>query len=194
MPTQKEHPIIFNTEMVRAILAGSKTQSRRVIKPQPPPYCDAVKQLENGVWNFYKQADPDFHAYLKKGCPYGQVGDRLWVRETHYIGGREENDWVAYRADGGYEDNAVRWKPSIFMPRWASRITLEITEVRVERVQEITAGDCTNEGIPYEGGDYVTMKVFAKFHKLWDSLNAKRGYGWATNPWVWVISFKLMSR
>ena len=183
----KERPIIFSTEMVRAILDLKKTMTRRVIKPQPIYY-------EHGAWFEWERTKRDLNAtYLAVNmpnyCPYGQVGGKLWVRETWWC--PEKGLPVAYKANlEPHQVDKQVWKPSIFMPRWASRILLEITEVRAERLQEITAGDCTREGILYEDGDYVTMRVFEKFKELWDSLNAKRGYGWETNPWVWPISFK----
>ncbi len=152
-------------------------------------------------------------------CPYGQVGDRLWVRETHkftafgfalnafieYKDG-EQKDVTTYIKDGTIvynqdHPNEHKWRPSIFMPRWASRITLEITEVRVERVQEISVEDCISEGYPFglipEGLNQVQIAI-AKvsrrgwFSSLWDSLNAKRGFSWQVNSWVWPISFKVV--
>ena len=198
----KERPIIFNTAMVQAILNGSKSQTRRVIKLQPPQYCDAVEQLDTGTWNFYKASDPDFHAYLKRklSYPYGRVGDRLWVKETIYK--RQDIDekenpqkaahYVLYKADN--PDLAMAWHsydkatPSIFMPRWASRITLGITGIRVERVQEISEADAKAEGVNeislIDRGGY-----YSSFADLWDSINGKK-YPWESNPWVWVISFR----
>ena len=171
----KERPILMNTENVKAILADRKSQTRRVIKPQP----------ELRVSDEQYKANMTKLIYL---CPYGQVGDRLWVRETfceHTTGG------VIYRADekpleGIYSYHT--WRPSIHMPRWASRITLEITEVRVERVQEITEEDAKTEGVN-EISLIDRDGYYSSFADLWDSINAKRGYGWDTNPWVWVISF-----
>ena len=176
----KEHPIIFSTDMVRAILDGKKTMTRRVIKN--PERYEHIREC-------------DFC------CPYGQVGDRLWVRETLVITGGRGSEYVAYKADGYELDKGIfpeKWRPSIFMPRWASRITLEITEVRVERVQEITEEDAIKEGICVvdntEDGIYSSPN-YPDIHRdifmyLWDSLNTKRGYGWEVNPWVWVIEFK----
>jgi hypothetical protein len=126
-------------------------------------------------------------------CPYGQVGDHLWVRETwqhNPFGG------IVYKAGSGIIDCGGRgWKPSIFMPRWASRITLEITNVRVERLQDISAPDCVNEGIntqgPYDVAIYdeFSSHSIAQFAYLWDSINSKK-YPWASNPWVFAIEFK----
>ena len=191
----KETPIIMSGNHPRLILDLLKTQTRRVIKPQP----------ELSAFDFapylWKGTNYD-HLMLESKCPYSQVGDRLWVKETWATENRYNNlkpselpqtAKIWYLADCDYDPFQVGIiRPSIFMPRWASRILPVITEVRVERVQDITAGDCTKEGIPYEDGDYVSMKVFEKFHLLWDSLNAKRGYGWETNPWVWCLSFKVV--
>jgi hypothetical protein len=206
----KERPIIFNGEMVRAILDGRKTQTRRVMKPQPPYRFGSPFLTTTGVWIFSLTTAGDFPMwknYLK--CPYGLPGDRLWVRETwakrsdcedgsdkakHYLhykatykGGNLLDEWHAYD----------KWRPSIHMPRWASRITLEIVNVRVERVQEISETDATEEGFSAsygwcEASNCHEANSFAweHFQNLWDSINAKRGFGWDANPWVWVIEFK----
>ena len=204
----KERPIIFNAEMVRTILDGRKTQTRRVIKPQSP-YCQL---LDNGQLEHIPDGGFDWGLTYTK-CPHGKVGDMLWVRETFayrentQLGSCQLPIW--YRADGishqkqwGLNSfNRGKWKPSIHMPRWASRITLEITNIRVERIQEITEEDVTAEGItmnnrPYAGwywmeNVYSTNSPLLAFEKLWDSINTKRGYGWDKNPWVWVIEFKV---
>ena len=180
----KEHPILFSTDMVKAILDGRKTMTRRVIKFQPEP-----NHIE------------EFKETWIRLCRYGQVGDRLWVRETFdYILG-DEGDYLIYKArEDDYkwfqerkkDGSKITWKPSIFMPRWASRITLEITEVRVERVQEIKQSDLWREGIANTKSVNCeeAWRTITEFRKLWDSLNAKRGYSWDTNCWVWVISFR----
>jgi hypothetical protein len=241
----KEHPILFTGPMVKAILDGSKTQTRRIIKglikPDDPP-CNI------------RTFDGDFQQYgaggvwLRLGCPYGQPGDRLWVRETwspmwstdcnncdgdpEFLdeNGHCEHFYVEYRADTGHsrpgdwpdpEPNgdyadAPAWKPSIHMFRWASRITLEVTDVRVERVQDISGVDSSAEGIviPVTPDGHPLYELAAGldayecerrprdwmaddwrrayFCKLWDSINAKRGYGWDVNPWVWVVGFKVI--
>ncbi len=178
MSTQiKEKPILMSTEMVRAILEGKKFQTRRVVKPQP----------------------------------FG-VGSRLWVRETFkYIdfdlrdmGELHPNVKIEYKADGlqrwvkgDYKTqisipvppNEI-WRPSIFMPRWASRITLEITELRAQPVQDISEEDAIAEGIA--NGAYAVNPRYS-FQVLWDSINKKRGYSWESNCWVWAISFKRVS-
>ncbi len=195
----KETGTIFQGWGVRAILEGRKTQTRRVIKPQPPSDWGGTSE----------------RAALLIHCPYGQVGDRLWVRETH-IAGRGVGGYapgvdpdkepfgktidVIYRADDGEnERTAGPWTPSIHMRRVYSRITLEITGVKVERIQDISEEDAKAEGITakYVGGslslanmDYLSYQ--AGFCEVWDSINAKRGYGWNVNPWDWALTFKVV--
>ena len=189
----KERPILFSGPMVRAILEGRKTQTRRVDKVMQQGYEGTIG------WGIY---------HLKT-CPYGVPGDRLWVRETCNIS--DTKDAVMYLGNGGKlgptapadSENWCRtWKtcPSIHMPRWASRITLEIVNVRVEMVKEISEKDAEAEGVcatvvattrTDDNGDSVEiLTAIAPFSELWDSINAKRGYGWDANPWVWVIEFK----
>lgn len=206
----KETGILFTGEMVRAILrdVNPKTQTRRV--------CQGQLELTS------RQAFPLFR------CPYGQPGTKLWVRESWDVfEGPSRGDnrlaYVRYAADIclGIEDRVVLltedqesvmyryglkrgWKPSIHMPRWASRITLEVVKVRVERLQEISAKDIIAEGAvlrphmcehlgkcPVSAFD---KKVYPDLKSLWaagwNKINAKRGYGWDKNPWVWVIEFK----
>ena len=204
----KEHPILFSAEMVRAILAGRKTQTRRIIKPQP--------ELRGGVWHWKNIAWDTANAqisdeFIIDHCPYGTVGDTLWVREAFAtdIPGCEEQSGITYRADhidpkGDGPANPIKWKPSIHMPRWASRISLEITDIQVERVQDISDSDVYAEGLPEDGSSYddaiqalsAGLPIHERtperhwFRGLWDSINAKRGYGWDSNPWVLVIHFK----
>jgi len=197
----KEKPILFSGPMVKAILGGQKRQTRRVIKPQP------IKELW-GNWIYSKSARNVYatdswmsaggmRVQLPKYCPYGQPGDRLWVRETwnssQLIGWKPSElphtVPIYYRADD--PEAMPIWRPSIFMPRWASRITLEITGVGVERVQEISEEDAKAEGISAPGYPDVAHEMFAE---LWDTINAKRGFGWEKNPWVWVITFKALER
>ena len=175
----KESPIVFSPEMVRAILEGRKTQTRRVIKK--PEQYEEIRDC----------------AFC---CPYGQVGDRLWVKETWgawpHLGGDYQRESLRYRADGEYESeyNAWRWRPSIFMPRWASRLTLEIIKVRVQRLQEISAEDVVAEGVlPPNPHGWLPDIARLKFGLFWDTLNAKRGYDWASNSWVWAIEFQRMT-
>jgi len=189
----KERPILFSGPMVQAILGGRKTMTRRVIKF---PY---IEIRDDGILaSEYHDPGTERPSGLchKVTCPYGQPGDKLWVRET-WMPFTEQGCPVGatiYRATDHPEpdgDSPLRWNPPIFMPKSASRITLEITAVRVERVQDISEMDTYAEGRSLnETMDPVTRPGAAWFRALWDSLNAKRGYGWDANPWVWVLSFK----
>jgi len=211
----KEHPVIFNSEMVRAILDCRKTQTRRVINPQPTLSERTGfnwKGAAYGIGSTYRDTVRNF-ANCFKTCPFGQVGDRLWVRETFAVLGNEDGcpiDWNGNLIKGD-EKQAARiykascwqepgnyglwsipdretqyegtWRPSIHMPRWASRITLEITGVRVERLQDISEADAIAEG----GTKHFNIDWFGP---LWASI-----YGvdsWDANPWVWVIEFRLV--
>lgn len=238
----KERPILFSGAMVRAILAGEKTQTRRVVKPQfgpeamPAEMCAETAEGwqtsgHSGRWWDDCNGDADAAVY----CPYGQPGDRLWVRETCRAKelsdeearqraidyGDEEDaqyglDGVVYLADNHFEpikntlESGDRWidlnsygkrkgatVPAIHMPRWASRITLEITDVRVERLQDISEADARAEGAP---PSHPTIDAVSRsfgyedfprswYAQLWDSINAKTA-PWSSNPWVWVIEFK----
>lgn len=174
----KERPILFSGEMVRAILEGRKTQTRRVIRD------NLLSRFDDLNLDSYSDRNPSYETecgqlvLMTDLCPYGQVGDRLWVRETWaYCPYR---DCFFYRADNFSEDK-FKWKPSIHMIRAASRITLEITGVRVERLQDISEEDAIAEGMNPE-------LPRAKFRFLWESINGKGS--WNLNPWVWVIEFK----
>lgn len=201
-PNITEKPVLFSGEMVRAILRGNKTQTRRVMKPQPndgwwPASYGEVHKLVDGLPDPDKVIgwgpcdDEGLEAYASK---YGRPGDRLWVRETFDEG--IGHGHVIYRAtcDDTHARNVEKWRPSIFMPRWASRLTLEVTEVRVERVQDISEDDILAEGIQNPIGDlpgFVSPVYYREcFERLWDSINAKRGHPWESNPWVWVVEFK----
>jgi hypothetical protein len=256
-----ERPILFSAPMVRAILEGRKTQTRRIVKPQPPGWVK-VWNGSNGDQHFFfdREEDdesgrhwPSYEEGLR--CPYGQPGARLWVREAWRLGawlhrdpgGRLPNavaidyqadnfarrEWLpcvdhelfqrlvkqsiadAQRAGikpyGADEYNwkagngPTRWRPSIHMPRWASRITLEITDVRVERLQEISDEDAFAEGTPcYVCGrpmDGFSESDCHCFHRkarasdyqmLWESIHGPGS--WAANPWVWVIEFKKLEQ
>jgi hypothetical protein len=206
----KERPILFSAPMARAILAGSKTQTRRVVQYVNYWHIDRHISdwhlsmppiLADGVATFELQSDVDDTRNVAVRCPYGQPGDLLWVRETWAVRKLQAGYWVEYKADSKNarapeEVDAFAlftvgtWRPSIFMPRWASRLTLRITEVRVERVQDISETDAMDEGVDYRrdfGESYRDA-----FAALWDDINAKRGYGWDVNPWVWVISFEVV--
>lgn len=173
----KEHPILFSGPMVRAILAGQKTQTRRVIKPQPHGGIRRTSIVIGALESPMVLEDGHGRPFW---CPYGKAGSRLWVRETW-----AEDGWgYTYRATN--ETWPHHWAPSIFMPRKASRITLEIVDVKAERLWEISEFDMNDEGIPSpEEGHHITP-----FKDLWNEINAKRGYGWESNPWVWAITFK----
>lgn len=162
--------------MVRAIIEGRKTQTRRMMKPQP--YSDHAMQYAD-------HDSPD----LK--CPYGENGSRLWVRET-FAPHPEFNRETIYRADrgGDYQGAAqgdFKWKPSIFMPRAASRITLEIVSVRCARLQDISEADAKAEGCRYPAGGPNSCYAMAYMH-LWESINGAGS--WDKNPWLWAITFK----
>lgn len=195
----KERPIIFNDEMVRAILDGRKTQTRRIVKNQKHPH---------GYWCKPDEVVSEFvGGTCAIRCPYGHLGDRLWVREAfgrkvRSVGGTPHES-VAYRAtepDAAYcyDCNGSRlpmkWKPSIHMPRWASRILLEVTNVRVERLQSITEEGAEREGAPpaftHPGITWVSSRPRYAwgFHKIWAEIYGQDS--WEENPWVWVVEFK----
>nr|BFD58945.1 hypothetical protein CKG001_10520 [Bdellovibrio sp. CKG001] len=216
----KERPILFNAEMVRAILDGRKTQTRRVVKvPQPMPGAGfRVYQSSNGEW-FFERGDIQWATFK---CPFGKPGDRLWVKETWgwFTPNWDGIEWVPDRpfkevrekkfgqgyvdgnliwaADGSFawadEDSMEErsaWKPSIHMPRWASRITLEIKSVRIERLQDISNDDAKSEGFDSLGADdfpHASWSPRQVFGKTWVSLYGEES--WQQNPWVWVIEFE----
>jgi len=182
-----ERPILFSGEMVRAILAGRKTQTRRVIK------CTGLDCLGAcgvaGEDMRFAGRDWVGNSVLLK-CPHGQRGSKLWVRETWQEDPVGEFG-ICYKATGHNEKCKVHshlWRPSIFMPRHASRLTLEITGVRVERVQDISEDDAKAEGVEPFAPDDGRYRI--GYAELWDSINAKRGFGWEVNPWAWVLEFK----
>lgn len=218
-----ERPIIMQAESVLAILEGRKTQTRRVIKPQPrkrdypisvisPSLGDTeqvfrtwLDRTQDGKSACCEDFNPDYWR-----CPYGLPGDLLWVKEALYREGWGiSNDAVAYKADGEYAWDVTRpaqwvWKRDnlspLFMPWGLRRLTLRLTDVRVQRVQEIEYDDCIAEGIeqrwtclnPGIGSYAMDNDVLDDFASLWDSINAKRGYGWDTNPWVWALAFEIV--
>lgn len=219
-----ERPILFSDSMIRAILSGTKTQTRRVVGARGAfwdrSYTGTVER--DGVLRFRVGTEGTIvHGSPEVRCPYGAVGDQLWVREAWApFVGPDGRDHVAFRStcapDGSFlwgGDGEIaqmqihRWRPSIHMPRWASRLTLEVTSVRVARVQSISEDDARAEGCSghdpepvAEGGTIYAMKgrssapsPLAHFRALWDSINGKRpGCAWADNPWVWVVSFKVV--
>lgn len=192
-----ERPVIFNGEMVRAILAGRKTQTRRIMKPQPEPvpgqpgeYWWPAKAFETMV----KMSDfqrVGFEGAAADASPFGRIGDRLWVRETFGDCGVR----LVYRADDddGASCQVARWTPSIHMPRSACRMLLEITDVRVERLNDISEQDALAEGID-DGTSPAAIAVgwFEKprkaFRRLWERIYGQES--WDSNPWVWVVEFK----
>ncbi len=213
----KERPILFSSPMVRAILEGRKTQTRRVVKPQPVGLNEPwPNSSSHNCWHDIEAA-PEYHGECGN-IPFSR-GNNLWVKETQEVtnvqtlGVPGNVQWrVTTRFEDGFTRQDVltlaqrvvfdtRLKPrcrvirSIFMPRWASRITLEITGVRVERLQEITAEDCIAEGIPSRGMEAngkpnvaSTIMYIHDYEQLWDSINGKK-HPWKSNPWVWVIEF-----
>ncbi|MCL0347981.1 morphogenetic protein [Klebsiella pneumoniae] len=209
----KERGMIFNYEMVRAILDGRKTQTRRIMKVQPVLNGNFY-EVFGAAWSKGMKSIPAVPGHsLSTRCPFGAVGDRIWVRETFcpvddtQYGGEK---WVDYRATPKFEAShpagwdcapndaeALKWRPSIHMPRWASRILLEITDVRVERLNSISQEDAQAEGLeltgwrptysdPDSGGEVMTP--YDNFAELWSSIYGDES--WQANPWVWVIEFK----
>lgn len=197
----KERPILFSAPMVRAILAGKKTQTRRIVKPQPE-WAEGAwywrhPRYNNGLGVHYFHTDAESAAEkMATVCPYGVAGDRLWVRETYrsWMGSHDAGSprCIAYKADGG--EIAMPWKPSIYMPRMLSRITLEVVAVRVERLQDITESDAEREGFERsfepDGSEYGAELTTAceAFEALWHKINGADS--WTANPWVWVVEFR----
>jgi len=205
--------------MVRAILEGRKYQTRRVVNPRPSGIdhrlgrllAGGKKNLRGQFGLFYKVIGQGVALTEMTACPYGNVGDLLWVREhwcwriefddfpprdiPHYAGASvwyfaTDEEYCATHPEPG------RWRRSFHMPRWASRLTLRITDVRVERVQDISQRDVFAEGLSnrdmntvYGGGSAVEC-----FSVLWDSINAARGFGWEQNPWVWALTFETIHK
>ena len=232
-----ERPILFSAPMVRAILAGTKTQTRRVLTPQPElaimdaelasalRACQDVGLIpkDEGTprWRWRGCFAMPWPNGIRNASPYGVPGDRLWVRETFYCDDYrypdapidEMSKMLEYRADHECrnweagcpcrdEYGRSSWRPSIHMPRWASRITLEVTGVRVERLQDISGEDAIAEGITIprcncevcsHSSQMCTADQSAailEYRSLWDTINGKRpGCSWTDNPWVWVIEF-----
>ncbi len=224
----RERPILFSAPMVRAILDGRKTQTRRVIKlrefkPTDTPGYDWIFRDRRSLWNDYTTAD----LVASKHNPYGAPGDRLWVREAfaysvkdpdsafndeytedrydivHRATAENTGEWTNYDENGQQARIAPPWKPSIHMPRWASRITLEVTAVRVERLRDISEEDAQAEGVtPYVPGhgaataDELSAEPGLRsprmyrfgFEQIWHDINGAES--WDVNPFVWVVEFK----
>lgn len=257
----KERPILFNGEMVRAVLEGRKTQTRRILKPKQIPVlleepfditsdekARYMSEVQGGRYGFAAFGETEKkcleHLVQCGGCPYGGIRNELWVKESHYLygywvtngetkTGKQKNSF-AYQKEMGvrFPDNPPEniftrkegqrgrgWfkRNSLFMPRWASRTQLKITNVRVERVQDISDKDAKSEGascvvwyqpegkpegesqnLSEQAHDLVHPSHGKKygisyrngFATLWDSINNKSGYGWEINPWVWVVDFE----
>lgn len=211
----RERPILFSGPMVRAILAGQKTQTRRVVKVDEEWQFVGLDGAGR-TW-LMNRLDPDANGnvfgdeWSYAPCPHGRPGDLLWVRETwqpihtsacpwsqmpHVVGPDAVAVYrQAFEADGRCMPSG-HWRPSIFMPRWASRITLRVTEVRVERLQEITQADARAEGVVDTSGAWGELTDTDRagprgaFEALWNDINGARGLGWDANPWVWVVSFE----
>lgn len=208
----KERPILCSGPMVRAILSGQKTVTRRIVKPQ---FASAPTDVVDGVpsWDSPTNYAGEVQMNTQRGkpCPYGKPGDCLWVRETFSRSNPGGDDGVYfYRADGRFPSamgggcfyGDEIWKPSIHMPRFASRILLEVTDVRVERLQDISDEQAEAEGIegcipscpgPYdEHGnpecDCMNLTYKQSFQALWESINGRKS--WDANPWVWAVEFK----
>ncbi|GGL91377.1 phage-like protein [Pseudooceanicola nanhaiensis] len=211
-----DRPILFSGQMVRALLEGRKTQTRRVIKSRgfPPQFCggryDDKNDPECWGWEDFDRGEWITLDQWRRWTfvPYAP-GDRLWVREawasidacTHNDPGSQALvDRGFYRADHPVDCGDVsRWRPSIHMPRWASRLTLIVTDVRVQRVQQISCDDAVAEGVEVNPAgvvliDGVAHSGKAAFRKLWDSLNGPRGFGWDANPWVAAYTFTVHHR
>ena len=216
--TQKNHPILFSTPMVQAILEGRKTMTRRKIKPKQEPFIQdesCIIELNKKLgWVVKREINtrPTRWEILQQfKCPYGKVGDVLWVRETTTQESITDSEpWhTIYRADVGvnYPMGTNKWKPSIFMPKSACRIFLEITDVRVERLQDINEEDAISEGVEsfYTGDplqlwwqDYLSdpgdgvLSAIGSFKSLWQSINGESS--WTSNPFVWVVSFRIIDK
>lgn len=193
----KERGMIFNGEMVRALLDGRKTQTRRPIKWKQTRFTEIGEREDGSKWPWSE--DVEHACDFWHPCPFGAVGDRIWVRETWARYNIDQNSHdIAYRATTPQDwPEEGRWRPSIHMPRWASRILLEITDVRVERLNAISQEDAQAEGLeltgwrptysdPDSGGEALTP--YDNFAQLWESIYGEES--WKANPWVWVIEFK----
>ena len=218
-----EHPILFSTEMVQAILEGKKTQTRRVIEVQPEEMMGICECHYSPSGHAYSNADGSCTCQ-PVDFPYGQPGGDLWVRETWRLASinaeiADAQFWTVQfsdfhvmphpqpkrelflklaKKDKFQKSNTGiefgRWRPSIHMYRWMSRINLGIVHIRAERLQDITGNDVVAEGVSFPDADGIygddEMARWEPFQDLWDSINAERGYSWSSNPWVWVIEFQ----
>ena len=205
----KARPILFNTDMVQAILAGRKTQTRRELNPQPELVTDSHDAGFRKYWTYKGTDVTGKKSDFIESCPFGQPGDLLYVREAWRPSASDVACTKEYKADGAHieiDDTEIdasiwlsyrkpeeqypdmvppKWRPSIHQPRWASRLTLEITDVRVERLRDIDRGDCMAEGCPFP--NMAVNDPIGWFSGLWDSIYNN----WDANPWVWVVEFKV---
>jgi hypothetical protein len=217
----RERPIMFSAPMVRALLEGRKTQTRRLVKPQPVDHpAMRPEARDGGRWVFMAHSDRPSYAFATGDvwCPYGAPGDRLWVKETwlswdHASDGQflgpptkmpieaRRREALLYRATNA-EPGLYCWRSPLHMTRWASRCTLEVTRVRVERLHAISEEDARAEGVkPSDAAVVFDDKGELRadlsgthrgaFACLWDSINGKRA-PWASNPWLWVVEFRLV--
>lgn len=218
MTEVKQRPILFSTEMVRAILDDRKRMTRRIIKPQPVLSLDnckdreklvnALEETENSLFWFFKGVPyANFPEGIEPYCPYGKVGDILWVRERWNNIIDDQGKRIGYYHSTDTDLNN-KWKPSIHMPKEACRIFLQITDIRVERLQDISEEDAIAEGV--EGFGYIPDQILYRdyqernpktrgYHKssksfqtLWESINGPDS--WNANSWVWVVSFERISK
>jgi len=195
----KERPIIFSAQMVRAILEGRKSQTRRIVKPQPDKLPIRIQEAGHAIWHegkfHFRKNDGTLIGAWEKKCPYGQPGTRLWVRETFWKN-IHDGSIITESPDPKYK---IWWekKPSIHMPRSASRILLEVLDVRVERLHEISEQDAIAEGVEqWPDGNWKAYGKYAgkysdarnSFWSLWNSINGENAD--IANPWVWVITFR----
>lgn len=201
----KERGILFSAPMVRALLAGTKTQTRRALRQQPHGPAGRVVQPFDDGRQWFAERNPNEAGELLlldavPHCPYGQPGDRLWVRETWRVSAPNNHraprdivpcDSVHYEADSEktWPAYSGKGRPGMFMPRWASRITLEITGVRVERLQHISEADAVAEGCTSStAANGVGITARDAYSDLWESINGPGS--WGANPWVWVVEFR----
>ena len=193
-----EKPILFSAPMVRAILEGRKTQTRRLVKQKQNPhdFLCGINDSRDDPYNYgfeNPQVMGHFITLPEQRCPYGRIEDHLWVMEAMWRN-KETKEFLGYVADDErkYQNNkTVKKIPSIHMSRWASRITLEVTDIRVERLQDITQADACAEGVllkSWEACDSFNTTPERQFCKLWKDINGPES--WDKNPFVWVIEFK----
>lgn len=206
--TVVERPILFKGPMVRKILADEKTNTRRIMNPQPVPDPNFLGGIVWKTKKYETSIESINLGHFPEVCPFGAPGQKLWVRESFVIGakgwnpGPDAKPALWYRADNnenllwthenGETNFEIPWKPSIHMPRWASRLALEIVNVRVERLQDISEEDAKSEGVTIAPGDIQSpdsRSYRGAFAFLWNQINSERG-SWSDNPYTWVISFR----